>query len=64
MMCIVNYIGGCGNWPRGSRENPRIDRDEWWMNAVLDLSERRDSLIFSILSGSGTILHEKWDYIA
>ena len=34
--------------------------DKWWMNAVLDLSKRRDSLIFSSLSGPGAIEHQKW----
>ena len=47
-----------------ARENPRIDRDEWWMNAVLNLSERRDSLIFSSLLRSGAMQHENWGYKA
>ena len=48
----------------GWRENLRIDRDERWMNAVLELSERRDSLFFSSLLSTGTIKDEKWDYKA
>ena len=38
--------------------------DEWWMNAVLDLSKRRNSLILSSPSGSRAMQHQKWGYEA
>ena len=59
------YIGRvAGTGQKGGERTQGLSVNEWWMNAVLELSERRDNLFFSSLSSTGTIKHEKWDYEA